>query len=254
MTSTATCITPTKQKSPDPTCTITPTVVTAAAFETPASAKVRRAPVNRAQRIQERKERLGGLQKRAEGRIFFAFDAEHQQLMIFYPADCATITVTDMNTDDYFTTTTTVTGSDSTVTVVCKMSICPLLPDSIPDLTIDYHLATSTIVTTETPAPMTVFSGVSTASTITITAPTPTKTRTVYTNAIVLVTSTRIKTFVYFIPSAPRSCHANLANPQRYGHEYCHSYRVIGRLHANWRNYVLRWLNEDVIFLLLYFS
>lgn len=117
-----------------------------------------------------------------------------------------------MNTDDYFTTTATVTGTDTTLTVVCKISICSFLPDSIPDLKIDYYLAISTTVTTETPAPMTVLSGVFTASTVTITAPTPTKTRTAYTNAVVSVTSTRVKTWVYFIPSAQRSCHANLAN------------------------------------------
>lgn len=83
--STATCITPTKQTTPDPTCTITPSLATAAALETPAYAKIRRVPVDRAQRIQERKERLGVLQKRSPGRVFFAFDAEYRQLMISMP-------------------------------------------------------------------------------------------------------------------------------------------------------------------------
>ncbi|MCJ1426818.1 hypothetical protein MMC29_004721 [Sticta canariensis] len=152
VTSTATCITPTKQKSPDPTCTTGPCLAAAAPLETPASAKFRRLAIDRAQRIQERKERLGEMQKRSP--------------------DSATITVTDLNTDDYFTTTTTVTGPATTLTVV----------------------STSTVFATETPPPMTVFSGVSTASTITITAPTPTKTRTVYTNAVALITSTRVKT------------------------------------------------------------
>lgn len=137
MTSTATCITPTKQTTPDPTCTITPSLATAAASETPASAKIRRVPVDRGQRIQERKEHLGVLQKRSPGRIFFAFDAEYRQLMISYAADSATITVTDLNTNDYFTTTATVTGPDTTLTVVCKIFNCPFLPGSIPDLKID---------------------------------------------------------------------------------------------------------------------
>ena len=123
MTSTATCIIPTKQTSPDPPCTITPSLVTAAALETPASAKMRRVPVDRAQRIQERKERLGALRKRAPGRMVFASDAEYQQLMNTNAADSATITKTDLNTDDYFTTTATVTGSPTTLTVVCTIFI-----------------------------------------------------------------------------------------------------------------------------------
>ena len=72
-TKTATCVLPTKQPNPDPTCTITPSLVVAAALETNTSAKIRRVldrhvPLDRAQRIKERNERLGHLQKRAPGK------------------------------------------------------------------------------------------------------------------------------------------------------------------------------------------
>lgn len=73
-TKTASCVLPTKQSNPDPTCTITPSLVVAAALQTSASAKFRRVldrrvPFDRAQRIKERKERLARLQKRAPGRV-----------------------------------------------------------------------------------------------------------------------------------------------------------------------------------------
>lgn len=71
-TKTATCSIPAKQSNPDPTCKITPTLVSAAALSTGSSAKFRRVldrrvPVDREQRIKERKQRLAKLQKRAPG-------------------------------------------------------------------------------------------------------------------------------------------------------------------------------------------
>lgn len=66
---TATCNTPTKQQSPDPTATITPTVITAAAFESAAAGakfRHRRVPVAHGQGLQERAERP--IQKRAPGK------------------------------------------------------------------------------------------------------------------------------------------------------------------------------------------
>lgn len=73
-TKTATCVLPTKQPYPDPTCTITPSLVVAAALETNTSSKIRRVidrhvPLDQAQRIKERNERLGHLQKRAPGKL-----------------------------------------------------------------------------------------------------------------------------------------------------------------------------------------
>ena len=120
MTSTATCVTPTKQKHPDPKCTITPTLVTAKALETGKKVrhvKDRRVPFGRAQRIKERKERLGLVEKRAPGRPNHHCGPSHTYGIILL--DAPTATVTDMNTSDYITTTSTSTAAATTITVVC---------------------------------------------------------------------------------------------------------------------------------------
>lgn len=72
-TQTASCVLPTKPTKHDPTCTIRPSLVHAAALETASAAKFRRVldrpvPLDRALRIRERKERLAKLQKRAPGK------------------------------------------------------------------------------------------------------------------------------------------------------------------------------------------
>lgn len=86
---TASCTVPSKASTVDPTCTITPTLVTAAALETATTAaarfrrmpEARAVPLNRDERIAERKARL----------------AEKRALNKRAP-DSATITVTGMNT------------------------------------------------------------------------------------------------------------------------------------------------------------
>jgi len=82
---TASCKVPRKQQHPDPTCSITPTLVKAAALETASPTAMRfmdrSVPLAREQRIAERKARLAEarvLEKRAP--------------------DNATVTVTDTNT------------------------------------------------------------------------------------------------------------------------------------------------------------
>ena len=72
VTKTATCVTPTKQNNPDAKCTITPSLVIAKAVETVAISshvRDRRVPLDKIQRMKERKERLGLVQKRAPGRL-----------------------------------------------------------------------------------------------------------------------------------------------------------------------------------------
>lgn len=87
-THTATCSVPKKQATPDPTCSITPTLMSAAALQTASSAKFRRldrrVPLDRAQRIAERKARL----------------AERSELEKRAP-DAAVVTSTDTNTCEY---------------------------------------------------------------------------------------------------------------------------------------------------------
>lgn len=110
VTHTQSCSIPPLQPTADPTCSITPTLVTAAALSTDAAkAKFRRVPdasavpMDRAQRIAERKARLaGGLEKRG--------------------LDVATTTITDTNTADYSTTTSTSTAPASTLTTTSIVS------------------------------------------------------------------------------------------------------------------------------------
>ncbi|KAL8821165.1 MAG: hypothetical protein Q9191_007365 [Dirinaria sp. TL-2023a] len=128
-TSTATCVTPAKQTSPDPTATITPTAITAAALQTPASgAKFRRVPVDREQRLKQRAERM--VNKRAP--------------------DAPTITVTDTNTADYVTTTSTSTAPAKTVTVVTVVTTTAT--STPPPVTVFSGVSSSAVVTvTATP-------------------------------------------------------------------------------------------------------
>jgi len=125
-TKTASCLVPRRQQHPDPTCTITPTLVSAAALSTSPAQQAkgwgnfdnnnrfnngrfnrghrnldRAVPLDREQRIAERKARLArGLEKRSP--------------------DNATVTVTDTNTADFITTTLTSTGTTSTVLLTSK--------------------------------------------------------------------------------------------------------------------------------------
>ncbi|KAK5116862.1 hypothetical protein LTR85_009122 [Meristemomyces frigidus] len=149
-----TCSIPPTQRWPDPFCTITPTLVSAAALST-ASAEatsagrrrdnMRRVPADRAARIAERKARLAAARKEKRG------------------LDVATTTLTDLNTSDYVTTTSTSTAATSTMIITSQATV------------------TTTLSTTTT-----VLSGTTVLSQVTITAPTPTKTHTMYT----VVTST----------------------------------------------------------------
>ena len=120
VTSTATCVTPTKQTKPDPKCTITPTLVSAKALETGKKVryiKDRRVPLDKTQRIKERKERLGLMQKRAPGRP--KDECRWSQAYEIFISDAPTATVTDMNTSDYITITSTSTAAATTITIVC---------------------------------------------------------------------------------------------------------------------------------------
>ncbi|KAL1297196.1 hypothetical protein AAFC00_004766 [Neodothiora populina] len=172
---TATCSIPARQTFPDPTCTITPTLVTAAALQTDAAkAKFRRVPdaiaiLDRDTRIAERKARL----------------AERRAIAKRTP-DAATVTVTDTNTADYITTTTTSTAPTSTMSITVAASI------------------TTTLTTTTT-----VQSGKTTLPVVTVTAATPTVTKTRYTVLTTTVaTSTRTQTITVtstFVPTASAS-------------------------------------------------
>ncbi|KAH0292975.1 hypothetical protein KCU71_g15085, partial [Aureobasidium melanogenum] len=174
ITKTAHCSMPPSQRWPDPTCTITPTLVTAAALSTDASTisatasssssaaassspaastsaaaqKVRRGlfdravPLDRAARVAERKARREASQKL------------HRRA-----PDSATTTVTELNTSLYSTSTiVTTTDASTMVTTV---------------------LATST--STSTPPVVTVKSGTSTLPVVTKTLPQQTTTHTVMT-------------------------------------------------------------------------
>ncbi|TKX23282.1 hypothetical protein C1H76_4349 [Elsinoe australis] len=155
VTETASCSIP-EQKTDSP-CKFTPTLVAAAAMMTDAPAppaprfrpvyerrsdgkavpKGRVVPVDRARRVKERKERLAaarGVQKRSP--------------------DSATVTVTDQNTADFPTVTSTVATGTSTMTITSIAS------------------ATTTVTQTET-----VFRGWSRVPAVTVTAPTKTLTR-----------------------------------------------------------------------------
>lgn len=133
---TAWCSIPPHQKSPDPTCKITPTLVHAAALE-PTSAKfhVREAdPLeDKAKFLEERNARIHKLAKRAP--------------------DQPTVTSTDGNTSDY----PTITSTATTTTILVITS-------------------TAETTATVTPSPVVIISGRSTAPVVTITAPTPTRT------------------------------------------------------------------------------
>ncbi|KAL9065001.1 MAG: hypothetical protein Q9157_007631 [Trypethelium eluteriae] len=154
-TKTASCKAPIKPQTADPTATITPTLITAAALQSSspsASAAVaikrrsrvdRRVPLDAEQRISERKAKIA-----ARGARFA--DIEKRGV------DQTVTTITDTNTADWVTTTSTSTASATTATVYAAVT------------------TTSTV----TPAPITVVNGKTTAPVVTITAPTPTKTKT----------------------------------------------------------------------------
>ncbi|KAK5739199.1 hypothetical protein LTR17_005500 [Elasticomyces elasticus] len=171
-TKTMTCSIPHRQPWADPTCTITPTLISAAALSTDAAAttsaqarrrdNARRVPFEREVRIAERKARLaGGKEKRA--------------------LDFPTTIITDLNTSNYPTT--TVTSTAPTLT----MSITSIL----------------TVFTTSTTT-STILSGTTKLAQVTITAPTPTKTQTRYTLVTKTVaTVTKHPTITVTIHTAP---------------------------------------------------
>ncbi|GAB7340216.1 hypothetical protein MBLNU457_6682t1 [Dothideomycetes sp. NU457] len=157
---TATCRLPKRQQHPDPKCSITPTLISAAALSTSSSNKKakkfrggkrvvdREVSLDREQRIAERKARL--LHKRSP--------------------DNATVTVTDTNTDDYVTTTFVSTAPASTLVIT-----------------------TATNTTTTLTNTFTTFSGKTTLPRVTVTAPTPTSTHTKYTIATTTVKTKTLK-------------------------------------------------------------
>lgn len=113
--------------------------------------------------LEERHERLGDIVKRAP--------------------DAPILTVTDGNTSDYVTSTSTVTAPTSTLSVT----------------------STSEVTTTSTPSPVVVYSGKMTAPVVTVTAPTPTRTITKFAMGTVYQTKTFSTTVVIkstTIPSA----------------------------------------------------
>ncbi|THX89918.1 hypothetical protein D6D05_00897 [Aureobasidium pullulans] len=167
---TATCSIPTTQKYPDPTCTITPTLITAAALSTDDSAsstaaatpsasaavKIRRGlfdrsvPLEREARIAERKARreaANKLQRRAP--------------------DVATTTLTETNTSLYITSTSVSTDIATTIT----------------------STAVATSTSTFTPPVVTVKSGKTTLAVVTTTLKQSTTTKTIMT-----VLTTTVKT------------------------------------------------------------
>ncbi|KAH0343307.1 hypothetical protein KCU83_g8926, partial [Aureobasidium melanogenum] len=176
ITKTAHCSMPPSQRWPDPKCTITPTLVTAAALSTDASTtsaaastsaaaqKVRRGlfdravPLDRAARVAERKARREASQKL------------HRRA-----PDSATTTVTELNTSLYSTSTVVTTTEASTMTSTV--------------------LATST--STSTPPVVTVKSGTSTLPVVTKTLQQQTTTHTsmtiIYTTAKTVTSSPTVK-------------------------------------------------------------
>ncbi|KAL9097159.1 MAG: hypothetical protein Q9165_000586 [Trypethelium subeluteriae] len=172
-TKTASCKTPIRAQTADPTATITPTLITAAALQSSsASANVaaaikrrgrvdRRVPLDAEQRIAERKAKIA-----ARGARFAGIEKR--------APDLATTTITDTNTADWVTTTSTSTASATTATVYAAVT------------------TTSTV----TPAPITVVSGKTTAPVVTVTAPTPTKTKTKIAIATSWVTKALTQTYV----------------------------------------------------------
>ncbi|KAG9550235.1 hypothetical protein KCU79_g13952, partial [Aureobasidium melanogenum] len=176
ITKTAHCSMPPSQRWPDPKCTITPTLVTAAALSTDASTtsaaastsaaaqKVRRGlfdravPLDRAARVAERKARREASQKL------------HRRA-----PDSATTTVTELNTSLYSTSTVVTTTDASTMTSTV--------------------LATST--STSTPPVVTVKSGTSTLPVVTKTLQQQTTTHTsmtiIYTTAKTVTSSPTVK-------------------------------------------------------------
>ncbi|KAG9957957.1 hypothetical protein KCU61_g8755, partial [Aureobasidium melanogenum] len=175
ITKTAQCSMPPSQRWPDPKCTITPTLVTAAALSTDASTtsaastsaaaqKVRRGlfdravPLDRAARVAERKARREASQKL------------HRRA-----PDSATTTVTELNTSLYSTSTVVTTTDASTMTSTV--------------------LATST--STSTPPVVTVKSGTSTLPVVTKTLQQQTTTHTsmtiIYTTAKTVTSSPTVK-------------------------------------------------------------
>lgn len=178
-THTAHCTVPHRQPHPDPTCTFTPTKITAAALQTQArrirGMSDRRVPTDRKQRLQERKDRLE------------VAPAAHPRKR---GVDSATTTVTATNTTLFPTVTSTITASTSTMVIT----------------TIETSTITSTITDT-------VLNGATTYPTVTVTAPTVTITRhhfTVITTTVTTITyhpTLTLYTTVVPIQSA-KICHA----------------------------------------------
>lgn len=104
VTHTASCDQPRRPSRNDPTCSFTPTLVTAAALEPTASSlrlRDRSVPIDREERIRERKERLRKfhpLEKRAP--------------------DVETTTITETDTDKFVTATSTSTAEPITVPLI----------------------------------------------------------------------------------------------------------------------------------------
>lgn len=160
-TETATCVIPPKQNPCDPVAKTTPT-------SKAGSAKFRRAvdgslSAERAKWLAERVSSHGMVAKR--------------------DLDSATVTVTDVSTADYVTSTSTIDVQATTVQVV----------------------SISTISSTITPAPITVYSGIATAKQTTVTLQASTKTKTAYTTAEVFVTRTLTKTVTVDVKTTPQA-------------------------------------------------
>ncbi|KAK3638306.1 hypothetical protein LTR56_013135 [Elasticomyces elasticus] len=191
-TKTMTCSVPHRQPWADPTCTITPTLVSAAALSTDGAAttssparrrdNARRVPSEREIRIAERKARLAGGKK------------EKRAL------DFPTTTITDLNTSDYPTTTVT-----STAPTLVSLLLKTLLSRHSLTFLLQTISITSilTVFTTSTTTSI-ILSGTTKLAQVTITAPTPTKTQTRYTLVTKTVaTITKHPTITVTIHTAP---------------------------------------------------
>ena len=112
VTHTASCDHPRRPSRNDPTCSFTPTLVTAAALEPTANSfrlRDRHVPVDREERVRQRKERLQelhSLQKRAP--------------------DVETTTITETDTEMYITSTSTITAEPITVPIIGKQDLDPM--------------------------------------------------------------------------------------------------------------------------------
>ncbi|KAM0716460.1 hypothetical protein Q7P37_007905 [Cladosporium fusiforme] len=176
-TKTKTCSLPRRQPHRDPWCTITPTLVHAAALETPTASTsskksgahrrediVRRIPADLAERLAERKARL-----------------QEAEVLEKRGLDNATATITETDTSKFSTSTVSVTTTTSTL----------IIPTVL------------TKVTTTT-STSTTYKGI-TKPIVTKTAPTPTKTKTKYTVIRTTSTITRRPTITITTKWAPAS-------------------------------------------------